>query len=252
MSNKNIKVYDVVEGDSGILYLTDQFGEKDIFQPDCDLDKARKMLYEFYHLETNKGKLVKNSFLINGRNWFPNTVSQLYWQFFFPMVKFKKLSDRYIAGEISFSNISSISDKASVFSKLISFIDNQKDKKSKSFAKNLYIKIINLRNLLIVRKKGDIILYKYSIDDFRLKDLVEDLSKDLNILTISWVSKKNFLKYIFNRDVFFFSYPIPLYENNISLIDNSSIYFDGALSLVESTIRSQRLTKKISNKLLKN
>ena len=252
MSNKKIKVYDVIEGDSGVLYLTDQFGEKDIFQPDYDLDKARKMLYEFYHLDTNKKKLVKDSFLIDGRNWFPNSVSQLYWQFFVPVVKFKVLLDKYIDGEISFSKITSVSDKASRFKILILIISGNKEKKKYSVAKNLYNKIINLRNLLIVRKKGDVMIYKYLVDDFRLKDLVEDLSKDLSILTISWVSKKNFLKYIFNRDVFFYTYPATLYEDNISIVNNPSIYFNLALRFAQSTITSQIISKKISKKLLKN
>ena len=251
MSNKKIKVYDVIEGDSGVLYLTDQFGEKDIFQPDYDLDKARKMLYEFYHLDTNKKKLVKDSFLIDGRNWFPNSVSQLYWQFFVPVVKFKVLLDKYIDGEISFSKITSVSDKASRFKILILIISGNKEKKKYSVAKNLYNKIINLRNLLIVRKKGDVMIYKYLVDDFRLKDLVEDLSKDLSILTISWVSKKNFLKYIFNRDVFFYTYPATLYEDNISIVNNPSIYFNLALRFAQSTITSQIISKKNIQKTFK-
>jgi len=244
MKNKKMKIYEVLEGDSGVLYLTDQFGEEEIFKPNYDLDEARKMLFDFYHLETNKNKLVKDSFVINNRNWFPNTVSQLYWQFFVPMVKFKTLLDKYIANEISFSKITSVSDKASTFSNLISIIRKTPENKIPAFYKDLYNKLINFRNLLIVRKKGDLIIYKYLIDDFRLNDLISDLSKEFSILTVSWVSKRKLLKYFFKRDVFFYTYPLKSFENNIHILNNSSVYFDRALSLVQSTIKSQRKAQK--------
>lgn len=244
MNNTNTKLYEVIEGDSGVLYLTDQFGEEEIFQPNYDLDEARKMLFNFYHLETSKNKLVKDSFVLNDRDWFPNAVGQLYWQFFVPMVKYKVLLDKYIADEISFSNITSVSNKESYFSNLISIIRKPKENKIRSFNKVLYNKLINFRNLLIVRKKGDLIIYKYLIDDFRLKDLIDDLSKDFSMLTVSWVSKKNILKYIFNRNVFFYTYPLKSNKKNIHIVNNSSVYFDIAFTLVHSTIKSQRMVLK--------
>ena len=106
MKGKNIKIYSVNEGDSGILYLKDQYGNTERHQPDCDLDKTQKLLYEFYQLKTNKGTIVKDAFVIDDRNWFPNTVSTLYWQYFFQIVKYKTIVDKYIKGEIAFSKIS--------------------------------------------------------------------------------------------------------------------------------------------------
>ena len=136
MNDKNIKIYDVDEGDSGVLYLTDQYGNTERYQPDCDLDKTQELLYGFYRLKTNKGGVVKDSFVIDGHDWFPNTVSTLYWQYFFQVVKYRTIVDKYIKGEIVFSSIST-----GRFLKLISLIDGCGDNILKRYAKNIYNKI---------------------------------------------------------------------------------------------------------------
>ena len=78
-----MKNYTVKEGSTGILELIDEVGNISFFQPDCDLDKTRELLYKFYNLKTNKGKLVKESYQYNDIDWFPTTVSRLYWHYFY-------------------------------------------------------------------------------------------------------------------------------------------------------------------------
>ncbi len=234
MNSKNIKIYDVNEGDSGVLYLTDQYGNTEKYQPDCDLDKTQELLYEFYQLKTNKDTVVKDSFVIDGHDWFPNTVSTLYWQYFFQVIKYRTIIDKYIKGEIVFSNIST-----GRFLKLISLIDGCSDNILKRYAKNIYNKIICFRNLLVVRKNGDILLFKYTIDDFRLKEISQELESEYNILNVCWVSKKNVLKNLFNRDVFYYTFPSPIYENKIAIVDESSVIFTQAIGYVQSIIHTQ-------------
>ena len=234
MNSKNIKIYNVNEGDSGVLYLTDQYGNTEIYQPDCDLDKTQELLYEFYQLKTNKGTLVKDAFVIDGHDWFPNTVSTLYWQYFFQVIKYRTIIDKYIKGEIVFSNIST-----GRFLKLISLIDGCSDNILKRYAKNIYNKIICLRNLLVVRKNGDILLFKYTIDDFRIKEISQELESEYNILNVCWVSKKNVLKNLFNRDIFYYTFPSPICDNKVAIVDESSFIFTQAISLVQTTINTQ-------------
>lgn len=238
MNSKNIKIYDVKEGDSGVLYLTDQYGNTEKYQPDCDLDKTQELLYEFYQLKTNKGTLVKDSFVIDSRDWFPNTVCTLYWQYFFQLVKYRKIIDKYIENEIAFSNISS-----GRFKKLILLIDGVSDNILKKYAKNFYHKIICLRNHLMVRKNGDILLYKYTIDDFRVKEISQELESEYNILNICWVDKKNVLKNLFNRDIFYYSLPSPIVENKVQIVNEPSFIFSQAIRLVQSTIKTQIIAK---------
>jgi len=57
-----MKIFIVDEGSTGILKLTDQDKNVTIFQPDCDLDKVKDYLYEFYNMETSLDLVVKNSF----------------------------------------------------------------------------------------------------------------------------------------------------------------------------------------------
>ena len=45
-----MKRYSVKEGNTGVLELIDDAGNVEIYQPDCDLDKAQTLLYQFYNI----------------------------------------------------------------------------------------------------------------------------------------------------------------------------------------------------------
>ena len=146
-----MKKYSVKEGDTGVLELTDREGNLEIYQPDCDLDKAQEMLYEFYELKTKDGIRVKDAFLVDGIDWFPNSVSMLYWQYFFQVVKYRTLIDKYLAGQVTFSKIS-----PGRFGGLIALLNVEQGKrnKTKKLLRNLYHWLITVRNRIIVRKSG--------------------------------------------------------------------------------------------------
>ena len=97
--------YSVEEGSSGVLYLTDNLGNVDRFQPNCDLEKTQEYLYEFHELLTEQNNKVKNSFIIDNRDWYPSSVSTLYWQFFFQYVKYETLIEKWKSGQIHFRDI---------------------------------------------------------------------------------------------------------------------------------------------------
>ena len=87
----NCITYSVKEGNTGVLYLTDQNGNTKIYQPNCDLDKTQKYLYEYHDLITQKNTSIKDSFIINKVDWYSTSVSMVYWQFFFQYVKYEQL-----------------------------------------------------------------------------------------------------------------------------------------------------------------
>ena len=81
-----MKRYSVKEGNTGVLELIDDAGNIEIYQPDCDLDKAQTLLYQFYDIPTNSGMNVKDAFVRDDIDWFPTTISMLFWQYFFTVV----------------------------------------------------------------------------------------------------------------------------------------------------------------------
>ena len=98
-----MKIFVVSEGNTGILYLTDkESGEETIYHPNCDLNLTRDFLYEFYDQITLSGEKVKDSFADGGVDWFPLTVSQLYWQFFFQFIKYQPLIEEWYNNKVNF------------------------------------------------------------------------------------------------------------------------------------------------------
>jgi hypothetical protein len=93
--------YSITEGNTGILYIQKMDNhENTIYRPNCDNKDARKWLYDFYELPTKNGALVKNAFIIDGVDWFPSAISELYWQFFYQFVKYKNLIEEIKTQEI--------------------------------------------------------------------------------------------------------------------------------------------------------
>jgi len=91
----------------------------------------------------------------------------------------------------------------------------------------------------VVRKNGDILLFKYTIDDFRVKEISQELESEYSILNVCWVNKKNILKNLFNRDIFYYTFPSSVRENKVEVIDESSVIFTQAIEYVQSIIYTQ-------------
>jgi hypothetical protein len=146
-----ISSYSVQEGNTGILYLTNDDGNVEVYQPNCDLDKAREYLYEFHELETNLNKKIKDSFFINGVDWYSTTISKTYWQFFFQYVKYESLIERWRKGEITFNKIG-----PGRFKNLMNlFLCNEITVKTKirNYIRRMIASLIMHRNSIVVTKK---------------------------------------------------------------------------------------------------
>ena len=101
-----MKRYSVKEGITVVLELIDDAGNVEIFQPDCDLDKAQSVLYQFYNIPTSSGINVKDAFIHEDTDWFPTTISKVYWQYFYQVVKYRPLLEKYLLGQVEFKSIS--------------------------------------------------------------------------------------------------------------------------------------------------
>lgn len=244
-----MKKYIVKEGDTGVLELTDQDGNTEIYQPDCDLDKTQKLLYEFYELKTKNGTKVKDTFQVNGIDWFPNSVSLLYWQYFFQVVKYRSLIDKYLAGEIQFSQI-----KPGRFNNLVGMLmpNYGKQQNIKKLLKPLYHWIINLRNQFVVKKSGDLIFFRYGIDDFRTDELLSKLKERFSVLQVTWVPVKKLLNYFFDKSVYFSSSAVPCAKSSVKLRDDGDFIFQSALRYAQFVINTQIATFKSHRDVFKH
>src|SRR3989338_5093620 len=243
-----MKKYTVKEGDTGVLELTDREGNLEIYQPDCDLDKAQEMLYKFYELKTTEGIKVKDAFQIDGVDWFPNSVSMLYWQYFFQVVKYRTVIDKYLAGQVTFSKIS-----PGRFGNLIALLNVEQGErnKTKKLLRNLYHWLITVRNRIIVRKSGDLLLFRYGIDDFRTSEVLMKLEKRFCVLQVTWVQAMKLPKYFLDRNVYFSSSANGRRENFVSLSDDSDVIFKSALDYAQSLINTQIATLKSHKSVFK-
>ena len=103
MKNKIIKIR---EGNTGILYISQDGKSEQTYIPDSDLEKTRQLLLEFQELRCTNGKSLKDNYNSNGFNWYPSMVSFLYWHYFFPYVRYQNLLQEIFDKKIiiNFSN----------------------------------------------------------------------------------------------------------------------------------------------------
>ena len=226
-----VKTYNVYEGDSGVLELTDTKGNIEIYQPDCDLDKTQRLLYSFYEIKTSTGNIVKNSYVINERDWFPTSIGQLYWNYFYQIVKYRDLIDKYKLGKIKFTSLG-----GGNFEKVIDCIDCSHNNSLRVWLKKLYHRIIIIRNVILVKKKSDVIFFSYLIDDFRTKEIIESISEKYSVLHVAWVEKKKILRNIFNSNVYFYTSFNSCNMFNIAAIGCDDYVYNSALDYVNKTV----------------
>ena len=245
-----MRTYSVKEGSTGILELTDENGKKLIFQPDYDLDKTKDLLYEFYNHETDTELTVKNSFNFDDIDWFPTTVSRLYWHYFYPCVKYRTLLGDYLSGSVKF-----IFDKNSKYHGFKELIDQIELRDSQTifrkFSKAIQRLLIPIRNKIVTSNNGDILLYSYTLDDFRTREIRKEISNNYKVTYVTTIPTKKLLKYFFNNKYFITAnfYSENLYS--IELLDKSSPIFNGAIAFTNKIVSEHVSNYKIYQKTLK-
>ena len=234
-------IYKVKEGATGVLELTDQDGNIEQFRPNCDLDAALELLYKFYDLKTTSNTFVKRCFFIDDIDWFPTTISMLYWQYFFQIVKYRPLVDMYLDGKIGFSEISN-----GKFFNLIQILSSFKRKRSlitkiAAALRWIYSLIVWIRNKVVPYRRGDFLFFRYGIDDFRTKELLEQLEERYDVLQVTTVKFKYLLNNFFKRSVYILPV-VPLRNTGRLklLTGHRNRIFVQALFYVEAIVSSHR------------
>jgi len=78
----------IKELDSGVLKIWSLTGKR-YYLPNCDLDKALTLLYDFYELRDAEGRRLKDNYWSDGWNWFPAVISHLFWRCFYRFVQYE-------------------------------------------------------------------------------------------------------------------------------------------------------------------
>ncbi len=217
-----------------MLELVNEHGDTEAYQPDYDLNKARDLLFEFYELETTNGIKIKDAFQKEDIDWFPTAVSFVYWQVFYQYVKYSSLVQGYLDADMRFEFKS-----PGRFSNLIKSIDASNDRSTRCLStllRRLYHGTIQLRNRMIVRKKGDILFFRYGISDFRTKELLESLSNKFKITQVTHVSAKDIIKHFFDPQLYFSTAAQPGTDFAFTLPENSAPIFKVALNAISTVI----------------
>ena len=236
----------IKEGCSGVLEITLRNGKKTVYEPNCNLDDAQKLLYRFYELETSSGMIVKESFILNNIDWFPTVVSGLYWNYFYQYVKYKKVLNDF--DDIQLSNAKC---NYGNFFKLITQLFPKQIcyKKFNNLMRFIVYKIINFRNRIIVDKNGKLIFFRYGEEDFRTKDIYNKFK--LDVVQLTKINKKKILKYIFDKSTYIIYDPPSVTNLTIELYNNTDKIFQTAMELTKILV-SRNISNYYANKYIFN
>jgi len=244
-----MKKYRVKEGVSGVLELTDEQGRTTVFHPDCDVDKALAMLYEFYDLRTVDGVKVKDAFVRDGIDWFPTAVSMLCWHFFWKFIKYRPLIEDALNGDTAFVCVS-----ARRFSVLLDRICESRAScwsGIRKTVKKIYGRLVRLRNRLVVKRQGDILFYRYGTDDFRTNELFQELSARFRVTQVTGLRLKELLRYFFDPEVYIVTAGLPGKDFDVNLPEKTSIVYHQALSYARDIINGHYRSYCAHSRLLK-
>tara|TARA_B110001450_G_scaffold207151_1_gene197437 strand:- start:888 stop:2414 length:1527 start_codon:yes stop_codon:yes gene_type:complete len=234
-----MKRYSVKEGSTGVLELMDDAGNVEIYRPDCDIDKAQSLLLQFYNIPTSSGMNVKDAFIREDIDWFPTTISMLCWQYFYQVVKYRSLLEKYLLGQVEFKSIS-----PGRFYNLIQIILKAHGKDKGIFRKpikKMYGYIIRVRNKFIPNKQGDLLFFRYGLDDFRTEELLEQLENEYKVLQITGVNYKKVISNFFNRSIYILTFVQPSKNESVLLNhDNKDLVFKCAIFFANSIVNTHR------------
>jgi hypothetical protein len=179
---KNVKIYSVEEGATGVLYLTDSDGNIEVFQPNCDLDKTQKYLYQYHECLTSNNIKIKNSFTGKRVDWYPSTISMLYWQFFYQYVKYESLIEMWKREEVYFKDIA-----PGRFRNLIQQLELKTIKYNyfNNMIRSVVSSLVMIRNNLLVKfGKEIVLLLGQSLDDFRTTEIYNNLNLNFSVVRL--------------------------------------------------------------------
>ena len=190
----------VLEGNTGILYLTDETGKVERYVPDYDLDKARELLLEFQELKDANGRRLKENYHAEGYNWYPAMVSFLYWYVFFQYVKYRPLAEKVIDGSVEFEF-----ENRGNFRQLVSLLKYHPA--MKGWKIRLFYFLVDVNNTMVVRKyPSRILFFRFAMDDFRSSEI----RKALDELQVEYIQvvppprMKDVAKNLFRRGPYYF------------------------------------------------
>ena len=235
----------VEEGPTGILRLTRSDGSPETYLPNCDMDAAIELLKEFQELkDVATATSLKDNYHCEGFDWYPTMVSQLFWYVFFPWVKYHLLVSEAIQGRKRF-----VCEGPGNFRCLMLTLDLASGRlPRRSWKHSLFEWLWKLSNeLLVRRRKCDVVFFRFAAKDFRSKDILQALD-DLGINYIPavpshgiWTAAANILR---RGPDYFFAQPPPVWHGNhfgysydLSGFPNDKrTLFTAAIQLVERTI----------------
>jgi len=211
-------IYSVKEGSTGVLYLTDEKGHTKIYQPNCDLDKSQQYLYKYHALSICNNEPIKESFVVNGIDWYPASVSMLYWQFFFQYVKYESLILDWKSGKVGFSHIDQGRFKKILI--LLGYGENHRGSLVVNILRKILSRVTMIRNKLLVNSDVKKILFlRLGLDDFRTNEILQDLQKDFSVVQLIPFPKRKIIRTILDPSVCI----LPISYKNHSHADLSEI-----------------------------
>jgi len=156
------------EGRTGILELESDGGRRR-FIPHCDQDADRALLLEFQELTDSQGVPLKANYHAEGYNWYPTTVSFLYWYVFWPFVKYEPLVRDWAEGRTKFEW-----DGFGSFRSLIELLSA--DTPKRSLATRLHYLLMKWSNRAVLRRnRADILFFRFARKDFRTVEIRQAL-----------------------------------------------------------------------------
>ena len=158
------------EGRTGILELESDGGRRR-FIPHCDQDADRALLLEFQELTDSQGVPLKSNYHAEGYNWYPTTVSFLYWYVFWPFVKYEPLVRDWAEGRAKFEW-----DGFGSFRSLIELLSD--DTPKRSLATRLHYLLMKWSNRAVLRRsRADILFFRFARKDFRTVEIRQALDE---------------------------------------------------------------------------
>ncbi|MHB8580440.1 MAG: hypothetical protein ACYDA4_11365 [Ignavibacteriaceae bacterium] len=185
------------EGNSGILYINE--GENNCFKyiPNYDLDKAFEREYEFLNIIDSEKIKLKDNYYNKNINWFPSQYTYLFWNIFFPLVKYLDFIEKYVFNsEIQFEFINQ-----NTFYLIYNIITGNDNLKKFNIKKWLYNKIIYYSNRKIINTyKPELLFFCFSPNDFRGRDINAVLDElKVNYVKVIYSSGELWRKALFHK-----------------------------------------------------
>jgi len=153
------------EGNTGILHLRRPDGSSETFFPDCDLDRTRALLLEFQELRDFEGRALRDSYWVDGLNWYPSTVSFLYWHLFYRSVQYAPLLEAVLDGRMEPEF-----DDSGGFARVVELLRGAVE--SEGPKARIFHALIALNNRRTLRRHpAEMLFFRFAEDDFRSQEL---------------------------------------------------------------------------------